>query len=73
MSLFLYLLNISGRPDRFFKDTRVKQEVLMKPVRSFPQVIEMSLFFLFLTLPKKGIEYLLKISGKPVRSFVIVN
>jgi len=36
-----YLLNISGRPDRFFKDTRVKQEVLMKPVRSLPQVIEM--------------------------------
>jgi len=36
-----YLLNISGRPDRFFKGTRVKQEVLMKPVRSLPQVIEM--------------------------------
>ncbi len=36
-----YLLNISGRPDRFFKDTRVKQEVWMKPVRSLPQVIEM--------------------------------
>ena len=38
-----YLLNISGRPDRFFKDTRVKQEALMKPVRSLPQVIEMLL------------------------------
>jgi len=37
----LYLLNISGRPDRFFEDTRAKQEVLMKPVRSLPQVIEM--------------------------------
>ncbi len=37
----MYLLNTSGRPDRFFKDTRVKQEVLMKPVRSLPQVIEM--------------------------------
>ncbi len=40
----MYLLNISGRPDRFFKDTRVKQEVLMKPVRSLPQVIEMLLW-----------------------------
>jgi len=30
----MYLLNISGRPDRFFKDTHAKQEVLMKPVRS---------------------------------------
>ncbi len=41
--LLPYLLNISGRPDRFSKDTRVKQEVLMKPVRSLPQVIEMLL------------------------------
>ncbi len=39
--LFMYLLNISGRPDRFSEDTRVKQKVLMKPVRSLPQVIEM--------------------------------
>ena len=36
-----YLLSISGRPDRFSEDTRVKQEALMKPVRSLPQVIEM--------------------------------
>ena len=40
---FLYLLNISGRPDRFFKDTCAKQAVLMKPVRSCPQFIEMTL------------------------------
>ncbi len=41
----LYLLSISGRPDRFFKGTRVKQEVLVKPVRSLPQVIEMLPYF----------------------------
>jgi len=38
--LLKYLLNISGRPDRFSDGTRVKREVLLKPVRSFPQVIE---------------------------------
>jgi len=30
-----------GRPDRFPCDTRVKQKVLVKPVRSLPQIIEM--------------------------------
>ena len=64
-----YLLNTSGRPDRFSEDTRIKQEVLMKPVRSLPQVIEMlqiSVQFFFLRQPAR--EKYKKRQG-PVKKF----
>ena len=53
-----YLLKNEGRPDRFLYAILARRSAFLKPVRSFPQVIEKTPYLAtFLTLGERAVCY----------------